>query len=120
LPPFQRSQAIIKGLLNPRGEIMPTYDISIRFNMDNATYIAVTVIIVITLQSAPRQKTIGLVVKRVRGVVNFRAEDIRKAPELGSGVKKEFIEDLVWIHSRNVMLLDSDQLYSEQELQAAS
>ncbi|MCI0506633.1 MAG: chemotaxis protein CheW [Gammaproteobacteria bacterium] len=110
-----KSPDYIKGVLNLRGEIAPILDIRIRFSMNKFMYAATTVIIVITVNSEQRDRTIGLVVDGVWDVVDFSAEDIQNTPEFGSGVNTEFIEGLVNIDNCNVMLLDPDQLFSDQE-----
>lgn len=109
----------VQGVLNLRGEIVPIYDIRVRFNLENVDYTATTVIIVITVQSEAGERTIGLVVDGVWDVVNVNAEDMKETPDLGSNVNMEFIDGLADIDDRNVMLINSDKLFSEQELLTA-
>lgn len=110
----------IKGVLNLRGEIVPIYDIRIRFDLDNVEYTATTVIIVITVLSEERERTIGLVVDGVWDVVNIGEEDIKETPDLGTNVNMEFVDGLTSIDNKNVMLINSDNLFSENELQTVT
>lgn len=114
------SPDFVKGVLNLRGEIVPIYDIRIRFSLNDVKYTATTVIIVITVQAETRERTIGLVVDGVWDVVNVNEEDIKETPDFGKSVNIEFVDGLAAIDNRNVMLLNSDKLFSEQELQTAA
>lgn len=106
----------IKGVLNLRGEIVSIYDIRLRFNLDKADYNATTVIIVLTIKADDYERTVGLVVDGVWDVVNVRDDEIKDTPELGDNVDTRFISGLASIDDRNVILLNSDRLFTQQEL----
>jgi len=107
----------IKGVLNLRGELVPIFDIRIKFNMPHVEYKATTVIIVTTLVLTTGERIIGLVVDGVWDVVNFLNKEIKDTPALGSDTDTRFISGLANFNDRNIMLLDTDQLFSEQDLQ---
>lgn len=106
----------VKGVLNLRGEIVSIYDIRLRFNLDKADYKATTVIIVLTINSEDRERTVGVVVDGVWDVVNVRDEEIKDTPEFGDNVDTRFISGLASIDNRNVVLLNSDRLFTQEEL----
>src|SRR5882757_10387349 len=57
--------AHVLGVLNLRGSIVPIVDLRMRFNLDQAAYTAVTVIIVLSVQSAAGKRHCGVVVDGV-------------------------------------------------------
>ena len=105
-----QAPAHVLGVLNLRGSIVPIVDLRMRFNLDRAEYTALTVIIVLTVESAGGRRDFGVVVDGVSDVIDVPAGDIKPAPELGEHVSTEFIEGLAAVSDRMVMLLDIDTL----------
>jgi purine-binding chemotaxis protein CheW len=102
--------AHVLGVLNLRGSIVPIVDLRMRFNLDRADYNAVTVIIVLSIQSANGRRDFGVVVDGVSDVVDVRRADVRPPPEMGSTSATEYILGLVPAAERMVVLLDIDCL----------
>ncbi len=102
----------VLGVLNLRGSIVPIVDLRMRLALDSAEYTAVTVIIVLCIQSSHGRRDVGVVVDAVSDVVNVQAGDVKPAPELGSQANTEYIQGLATIAERMVMLLDIDRLIS--------
>src|SRR5262245_13101580 len=100
----------VLGVLNLRGSIVPIVDLRMRFNLQHAEYIPLTVIIVLTVQSSIGRRDFGVVVDGVSDVIDVAANDVKPAPEFGSHVSTEFIEGLAAVSGRMVMLLDIDHL----------
>ncbi len=74
----------VLGVLNLRGSIVPIVDLRMRFSLERAEYNAVTVIIVLSVQSANGRRDFGVVVDGVSDVVDVNKAEVRPAPELGS------------------------------------
>jgi purine-binding chemotaxis protein CheW len=102
--------AHVLGVLNLRGSIVPIVDLRMRFNLERAEYNAVTVIIVLSVQSAAGRRDFGVVVDGVSDVVDVKKAEVRPAPELGSASATEYILGLVPVAERMVVLLDIDCL----------
>ena len=100
----------VLGVLNLRGSIVPIVDLRMRFDLDRADYNAVTVIIVLSIQSANGRRDFGVVVDGVSDVVDVPQADVRPAPEMGSTSATEYILGLVPVAERMVVLLDIDCL----------
>jgi purine-binding chemotaxis protein CheW len=100
----------VLGVLNLRGSIVPIVDLRMRFNLERADYNAVTVIIVLSIQSANGRRDFGVVVDGVSDVVDVPQADVRPAPEMGSTNATEYILGLVPVAERMVVLLDIDCL----------
>ena len=105
-----QAPAHVLGVLNLRGSIVPIVDMRMRFNLDRAEYTPLTVIIVLSVESAAGRRDIGVVVDGVSDVIDVANADIKPAPELGAQVSTEFIEGLAAVSGRMVMLLDIDTL----------
>jgi purine-binding chemotaxis protein CheW len=98
------------GVLNLRGSIVPIVDLRMRFALERAEYTAVTVIIVVSVNSAAGKRDFGVVVDGVSDVVDVNSADVKPAPELGSRSATDFIRGLVPVADRMVVLLDIDRL----------
>ena len=100
----------VLGVLNLRGSIVPIVDLRMRFSLERAEYNAVTVIIVLSVQSSTGRRDFGVVVDGVSDVIDVPAGDVKAAPELGSASATEYILGLVPVAERMVVLLDIDCL----------
>ncbi len=100
----------VLGVLNLRGSIVPIVDLRMRFRLEQAEYTAITVIIVVSVETANGRRDLGLVVDGVSDVIDLRAEDLKAAPDLGGQVSTEFIHGLMTAGDNMVMLLDIDRL----------
>jgi purine-binding chemotaxis protein CheW len=105
-----QAPAHVLGVLNLRGSIVPIVDMRMRFNLAQAEYTALTVIIVLSVESPVGRRDFGVVVDGVSDVIDVATSDIKPAPELGEQVSTEFIEGLAAVSGRMVMLLDIDTL----------
>lgn len=106
----------IKGVLNLRGEIVSIFDVRILFNLSKVEYNTTTVIIILTVNSADRERTIGLVVDAVWDVVNIVEEQMKPAPDFGENMSAHFISNLAIVEDNNLLLLDADRFISTTEL----
>jgi purine-binding chemotaxis protein CheW len=100
----------VLGVLNLRGSIVPIVDLRMRFNLERAEYTPLTVIIVLTVESASGRRDFGVVVDGVSDVMDVATSDIKPAPDFGAQVSTEFIQGLAAVSDRMLMLLDIDRL----------
>jgi len=108
--------AYIKGVLNLRGTIVPIVDLRARFNQSNVEYTALTVIIVLSIQSEIRSNVVGVVVDSVSDVLSIKPEEIKPTPELGTGINTDFISGMATAQNLMAMLLDIDSLLNLVDL----
>ncbi len=102
--------AHVLGVLNLRGSIVPIVDLRMRFALDRVEYTAVTVIIVMSVNTPAGRRDFGVVVDGVSDVVDVNSAEVKPAPELGSRSATDHIRGLVSIAERMVVLLDIDRL----------
>ncbi|MFU8787586.1 MAG: chemotaxis protein CheW, partial [Methylobacter sp.] len=63
-----------------------------------------------------KTRIMGVVVDSVSDVINVDKTEIQSAPDFGAKVSNEFINGLVSVNERMVMLLDVDKLLKLEEL----
>lgn len=110
--------AFLKGVLNLRGAIVPIVDLRVRFNLESIAYTPTTVVIVLSVVIAERERTFGIVVDAVSDVLNIPADDVRPKPDFGTVVDADFISGLATVNDQMVMLLDIDRLLRQDEMSA--
>ncbi len=75
--------AHVLGVLNLRGSIVPIIDLRMRFALERAEYTAITVIIVVSVNSAAGRREFGIVVDGVSDVVDVNPAEVKAAPDFG-------------------------------------
>jgi purine-binding chemotaxis protein CheW len=102
--------AHVLGVLNLRGSIVPIIDLRVRFNLAQAEFTPLTVIIVLSVPSTAGQREFGLVVDGVSDVAEISPENLKDAPNLGPSARAEFIQGLAIAGERMLILLNVDEL----------
>lgn len=103
----------ILGVINLRGAIVPIVDLRRRFGLPTADFGPTTVVIVVKVAREKQERTLGLVVDAVSEVCNVGADDCKPAPDFGGSVETNFVQGLVAVGERMVILLNIDKLVSE-------
>ncbi|WP_347987400.1 chemotaxis protein CheW [Methylomonas sp. AM2-LC] len=99
-----------KGVVNLRGSIVPIIDLRERFNLDNIVYTPLTVVVVLQAHFEAKTRIMGIVVDTVSDVINVDKKNIQISPTFGTKVSTEFINGLVSVNERMLILLDVDKL----------
>ena len=102
----------IKGVINLRGQIVPIVDLRLRFKLDMREHAGAGVIIMLNIAN----RVIGMVVDSVSDVISMRADEIRPAPRMGTGLDTDFLLGIGTIGDRMLILLDIERLMSSEEL----
>jgi purine-binding chemotaxis protein CheW len=102
----------IKGVVNLRGIIVPIIDMRIKFNLGTPTYDQFTVVIILNIGG----RVMGMVVDSVSDVITLNPEQIKPAPEMGSGLNTDYLVGLGTIDERMLILVDIDRLMSSDEI----
>jgi purine-binding chemotaxis protein CheW len=104
--------AFIKGVINLRGTIVPVVDLRLKFNLGRADYNEFTVMIILNVA----RRVVGMVVDGVSDVMQLTPEQIRPAPEFGSGVNTRFITGIGALEQRMLILMDIEKLMSSEDM----
>ena len=103
--------AFIKGVVNLRGVIVPIIDMRIKFNLGEAQYTDLTIVIVLNIG----KRVIGMVVDSVSDVISIAAGNIRPAPAFGT-FDTQYLLGLVPMDEKMLILLDIERLMSSAEM----
>ncbi len=110
VPPYE------KGVVNLRGAIVPIIDLRERFSLSKVEYTPLTVVVVLQTGSGNHTRIMGVVVDSVSDVISVDKLEIQGAPDFGTKVSNEFINGLVSVNERMVMLLDVDKLLTLESI----
>ncbi len=116
--PIPNTPDYIKGVINLRGTIVPIVDLRQRFSMPEVEYGPITVVIVLKIECADRDRIMGIVVDGVSDVYDVPPEEMKDAPDFGNVVDTEFVRGLATVEEKMIIILDIDHLLSGNEIQA--
>ncbi len=102
----------IKGVINMRGIIVPIIDMRLKFNLGQVEYNEFTVVIILNLSG----RILGLVVDGVSDVVALRRDQIQPAPDFGAVLDTAYIEGLVSLEGRMIIIVDIERLMTSHEM----
>jgi purine-binding chemotaxis protein CheW len=114
--PIPNAPPNIKGVINLRGTIVPLIDLRQCFNLESIEYTAITVVIVLKVETEKGSRIMGIVVDAVSDVYNLSVADMKPAPDLGDSVDTSYIRGLVSVSERMVILLEINRLLNMEEL----
>jgi purine-binding chemotaxis protein CheW len=106
-----------KGVVNLRGSIVPIIDLREKLGIKFTEYTPLTVVVVLQINDDNKVRTMGVVVDSVSDVINLDKTKIQATPDFGTRISNEFINGLVSVNERMVILLDVDKLLKLEELE---
>lgn len=116
LTPIHDSQDYIRGVINLRGKIIPIMDLRIKFGMEPKEYTDKTVFIMLDITGEREMFNMGVAVDAVHEVSAVAAQTIEDPPQVGMKGKNSYLEGIVQIRERMVMLLDMDRIITADEI----
>ncbi|NLH15471.1 MAG: purine-binding chemotaxis protein CheW [Phycisphaerae bacterium] len=110
-----QTPAHVKGVINLRGQVIPVIDLRMKFGMNEAEVTEETCIIVVEITQGDRRFQTGIVVDRVKEVLDIAGENIEDAPQFGSNVDTNFILGMGKINGSVKILLDIDKVLGNEQ-----
>ncbi len=104
----------IKGLINLRSTVIPVIDLRSRFSLPDGQLNDESRIMVLNV----RNRTIGIVVDSVNEVLRVSHEQVSPAPPTVASLGNRYMTGLVRLKDHLLILLDIDQLFSEEDTAA--
>ena len=98
------------GVMNLRGVIVPVIDLRARLGLASRPFDSSTVVIVVRVDLAVGEKTVGIVVDAVSEVYNVADDAVKPTPDLGAGADDACVSGLTSVDDKMVMLLDLNRL----------
>jgi len=107
----------VKGVLNLRGTVVPIIDLRAYYEIESIEYTAATVILVLKVDVAGKEQTIGLVVDAVSDVMNINQAQIHGASEFDMISRRtDSITGVATLDNKNIILLDASKILTESQL----
>ena len=114
-----RTPDYVRGVINLRGRVIPIVSLRRKFNMPDVEDTDKTCIIVVQVDHAETELTMGIVVDEVSEVLNIKCEQIEPTPSFGGGMAAiEFVTGMGKLEDKVVILLDIDSVLHEDEIEA--
>ncbi|MEG6585210.1 chemotaxis protein CheW [Dendrosporobacter sp. 1207_IL3150] len=105
-----QTPVFMEGVINLRGRIIPVIDLRKRFKLAVEQYTDDTRIIVVDFNG----QTIGVIVDAVTEVVRLATANVEPAPA-NSVLDARYIQGVGKMDNRLIILLDVDQIFTNQE-----
>lgn len=113
-----RTPEYVKGVINLRGQVIPVIDLRAKFGMEAVEATDETCVVVVEIDRNGRTMSTGLVVDRVKEVLNIAEESVEETPNLGASVDAQFIRGIGKVGTAVKILLDIDRVLTASEAQA--
>lgn len=102
----------MKGVMDLRGTIIPLVDTRLKFHLPEREYDQDTVIIIVEFED----QIIGMIVDSVLDVAGIPTEEIQGTTHFSAEVEKDYIQGITKINDNLIMILDSDKIFTDEEL----
>lgn len=103
----------VKGVINLRGQVIPTLDLRLRFGLPAKDYDERTCVIITRMNDIP----VGVIVDTVNEVLNIPEEDIAPPPSVQKGSAHRFVEGLGRVGDSVKIILNAEKLLHGDELE---
>jgi len=108
--------SFLRGVINLRGAVVPVIDLSVRFGRTPTIFAKRTCIIIMELEQDEQSLLLGVMVDAVSAVLTLDATSIEPRPSFGAGIRAAFIEGMIRVNERFVVVLDVREVLSVDEL----
>jgi purine-binding chemotaxis protein CheW len=106
----------IMGIINFRGDVVPVFDTRIKFNLPRRVENASFAIAVLDLVKNNEPFRIGAIVDKVRDVITIDDDEVKPVPPMSSKFSTEFLNGVVMLNEKFIMLIDIDKVFSDNEI----
>lgn len=111
-----RAPEFMRGVINLRGAVVPVIDTRIKFSLPAIPDTINTCIIVMTIQMDDELVKVGAIVDAVSEVIEITADTVLPLPAVGNKNSMKFIQGVIKMDERFIMILDVDRVFSTEEL----
>jgi purine-binding chemotaxis protein CheW len=106
----------LRGVINLRGVVVPVIDLSVRFGRALTPISKRTCIVIMEVVQDDQTLLLGVMVDAVRAVLTVESDKIEPPLTFGSRLRADFIEGMINIKDRFVVVLDVGAVLSVDEL----
>lgn len=103
----------VDGIINLRGEILPIIDLKKRFDLEVEREIEEQRVVVVEVDG----NKVGMIVDEVKEVLNISKEQVDPPPKIAGGINKEYLEGVVKLKDRLLVLLNLTKILAPKEIE---
>ncbi|WP_428908643.1 chemotaxis protein CheW [Niallia sp. Krafla_26] len=104
----------VKGVINLRGVVTPIIDLRKRFGLEEAEYTDSTRVIIVSIGDIE----VGLIVDEANDVIDIKMDDMEPSPEMVGVETDEFVQGVVKVDSRLLILLDLAKILDQDKVKS--
>lgn len=109
-----RAPSFVEGVINLRGKVIPVVDLRRRFGLHTVDHTRATRIVVVEIGD----QVVGMVVDSVSEVLRVNTSAIEPPSPIVAGIDSEYLQGIVKLTDRLVILLDLDRVLAREERRA--
>lgn len=110
-----RSPEFMRGVINLRGAVVPVIDTRVKFSLPSVTDTIDTCIVVMNIEIDGEIVKVGAIVDSVSEVIEVAPDKILPLPAVGKKERTHFIQGVIKIDEKFLMVLDVDRVFSNEE-----
>jgi len=118
--PIPNTPSFVLGVINLRGVVVPIVDLRDRFGLESMEYGQTTVVIIVKVEAAGKERVLGIVVDAVSEVYDINKDDMQPPPDMDGSISIDFVTGLATMDDKMVILLDINKLVNEGILSGSS
>ncbi|MBI5142463.1 MAG: purine-binding chemotaxis protein CheW [Nitrospirae bacterium] len=111
-----RTPDFMLGVINLRGNVVPVVDMRVKFGIPQVEKTVNTCIIITEVSIAGETTALGVLVDSVQEVLDIEEDKMEPPPRIGMGFNTDFIRAMGRRDSGFVIILDTDRIFSADEL----
>lgn len=106
ITPVPNTLPFIEGVVFSRGQVIPAFNLRIKFGLEKKPYSLRTRLIVVHVQN----RTVGIIVDTAREFLTIPNTAIQPPPESLSGMSSKFLSGIATLEKRVVLILNIEEL----------
>ncbi|MBF0399886.1 MAG: chemotaxis protein CheW [Magnetococcales bacterium] len=114
-----RTPASMCGVINLRGSVVPVMDMRLKFGLSASDRTVNTCIIIIEVAVNEGKTVLGAMADSVKEVMSLDPDQIDPAPKIGTRLRTDFIRGMGKQGEHFIIILDTDKVFSAEELEHA-
>lgn len=108
--------SFLRGVINLRGIVVPVIDLSVRFGRAPTPVAKRTCIVIMEVTQDEQTMLLGVMVDAVRAVLTVENDKIELPLSFGARLRADFVEGMINIKDRFIVVLDVSAVLSVEEL----
>lgn len=111
------SPAVVPGVLNLRGAVVPVIDLAVRFGKRATEVGRRTCVVIVEMRAEETVQLVGVLVDSVSEALEVSADRFEPRPLFGAGLRAEFVAGMLNLEGRFVVVLEPSSVLSMSELE---